>query len=309
MQIAEAFAAALESLPQAVRARLDGGETLDWEALESARTYTALGAAVRDRDRLPEPVETLVQRLVRDVGIVPEDVVRGIERQSAASAWIDWVSVESDGETYRIRNERSGEVHLGIPAETVAGYAVLAMELASAVHRARERWLDSGNRYRAAPADTLCRLSRCSVRMSDALWSPPETGPGRPTTNDLARMLETAWNVQELPLRADLASAVPSKAGHVVRAPRKRRLAPMTGYRLHACDPEEILWLCALAERAGLGAPGDDAEQPPAEGSEPAIGANGAAWDRPPAAVAAAAEREPTVETAAPPVGAAGVPD
>ncbi len=276
MQIAEAFAAALEALPEAIRARLDGGETLDWDALESARISRTLGEAVRDRDRLPEPVETLVQRLVRDVGVVPEDVVRGLERQCAASAWIDWVSVEPEGETYRIRNDRSGEVHLGIPAETVAGYAILAMELATAVHRARERWLDSGDRYWAAPGDALCPLSRCSVRMSAALRSPPESGP-EPTTNDLARMLETAWNGQELPLRAELAAAAPSIAGHAVHAPRRRRLAPMTGYRLHACDPEELLWLCALAERAGLGAPGDDAEKPPQGdvGAPIAVGAAG----------------------------------
>ena len=328
MQIAEAFAAALESLPEAIRARLDDGETLDWDVLESARTCTALGEAVRDRDRLPEPVETLVRRLVRDVGIVPEDVVRGIERETAASAWIDWVSVEPDGETYRIRNERSGEVHLGIPAETVAGYAILAMELATAVHRARERWLDIGDRYRAAPADTRCPLARCSVRMSDGLRSPSEPGPERPTTTDQARILETVWNGQELPLRAELAAAVPSNGGHVVRAPRKRRLAPTTGYRLHACDPEEILWLCALAERAGLGVPGDDAVKNPAEESEAPIGANGAERETPPgdpeaAETVPAAEpssprenrngardgdsawREPAVEPDAPPVGVA----
>ncbi len=262
MQIAEAFAAVIESLPEAVRRRLDDGETLDWEALESAGTCEALGDAVRDRDRLPEPVETLVQRLVRDVGIVPQDVVRGVERQAAAGAWIDCVSVEPDGETYRIRNDRSGDVEHGISAETIAGYAILALELATAVHRARERWLDIGNRYRAAPADTLCPLARFSVRMSDGLRRPSENGPERPTTTELARILETAWNGQELPLRAELAGAVPSNGGPVVRAPRKCRLAPKTGYRLHACDPEEILWLCALAERAGLGAPGDEAEKP-----------------------------------------------
>ena len=262
MQIAEAFAAVIGSLPEAVRRRLDDGETLDWEALESAGTREALGEAVRDRDRLPEPVETLVQRLVRDVGIVPRDVVRGVERQAAAGAWIDWVSVEPDGETYRIRNDRSGDVDYGISAETIAGYAILALELATAMHRARERWLDIGNRYRTAPADTLCPLARFSVRMSDGLRRPSQNGPERPTTTELARVLETAWNGQELPLRAELASAVPSNGGPVVRAPRKSRLAPTTGYRLHACDPEEILWLCALAERAGLGAPGDEAEKP-----------------------------------------------
>ena len=262
MQIAEAFAAVIESLPEAVRRRLDDGETLDWEALESAGTREALGDAVRDRDRLPEPVETLVQRLVRDVGIVPRDVVRGVERQTAAGAWLDCVSVEPDGETYRIRNDRSGDVDHGISGETIAGYAILALELATAVHRARERWLDIGNRYRAAPANTLCPLARFSVRMSDGLRRPSENGAERPTTTELARILETAWNGQELPLRAELAGAVPSNGGPVVRAPRKCRLAPTTGYRLHACDPEEILWLCALAERAGLGAPGDEAEKP-----------------------------------------------
>ena len=290
MQIAEAFAAALGSLPEAIRARLDEGETLDWDSLESDRTSRALGEAVRDRDRLPGSVETLVQRLVREVGIVPEDIVLGIERQSAASAWIDWVSVEPDGETYRIRNDRSGEVHLGIPAETVAGYAILAMELATVVHRAQERWLDIGDRYREAPADALCPLARCSVRMSDGLLSPSGTEPARSTTTDLARVLETAWNGQELPQRAELAGAVPSSAGQVVRAPRRRRLAPMTGYRLHACDPEEVLWLCALAERAGLGALGGDAGKPPQAEVAAPIAAGEAERDEPPGDLEAAAE-------------------
>lgn len=262
MDFAELFSAALASLPEPVRRRLDGGAPLDWAALDDPATRRRLDEANRACRRLPEPVETLVQRLIGDVGVVPADIVDGVERERVAGAWIDRVSIEADGETYRMRNRLSGEIHTGIRPEIVAGYAVLALELAGAVHRAGERWVEAGDRYRAAPAVTLCPLSQCAVRMSTHLRAAPESA----TTAILAEILETAWNNQDLRLRGELSAAIrPSGAGDA-RAPRRRLLAPATSYRLHASDPDEIRWLCALAERAGRGAPrAPDPEDKPAD--------------------------------------------
>ena len=254
VETAELFAGAVASLPEAVRRRLDGGAPLDWTALETSRIAAALGAAAGDRRRLPEPVEALVHRLVRDVGIVPADVAEGIERQGAAGVWIDRVSIETEGDAYRILNHVSGELHAGIRADAIAGYAMLALELATEVHETGERWLKAGERFCAAPEDKLCPLARCAVRMRAHLRAAPEPCPGRRTTI-LAHILETAWNSQDLRQRAELAAALRPNGASGVCAPRPCHFAPLTGYRLHACDLHEIRWLRALAERAGQGAP------------------------------------------------------
>ena len=132
MNIAERFTRAVELLPDEVRARLDGDAPLDWAALASAGLGADIGHAAAAPRLLPEPVETLVHRLVEDVGIVPGDVALGVERQGAAAGWLQSVKVEGFGESYQIRNERSGEVHLGVRPEAVAGYATIALELAAA---------------------------------------------------------------------------------------------------------------------------------------------------------------------------------
>ena len=236
LESAEFFAGAVASLPAAIGRRLDGGASLDWAVLEHPGTSAELGAAIRAHRRLPEPVETLVQRLIRDVGIVPADVVEGVERQCVAGAWIDRVTIEADGETYRIRNHLSGESQTGIRADTVAGYAMLAMELATEVHETAERWLDAGDRFGAAPAGMLCPLALCAVRMSAHLRAAPKPCPGRRTTAVLADILETAWNTQSLRQRAELSTAVPPNRAHDARAPRRRHFASLTSYRLHAYD-------------------------------------------------------------------------
>ena len=276
MPIAEHFADAIASLPDAVRRRLDGAAPLDWPTLEDPGTARALDRAIGVDRRLPEPVEALVRRLVRDVGIVPEDLADGVERQGAAVAWRHRVSIEAEAGTYRLRDPRSGEIHGGIRASVVAGYAVLALQLARAVHEAGELWLHAGDRYRAAPPAALCPLARCAVRMSAQIRSAPGSRRGRPTTAELAGILETAWNAQDLRLRAELARAVRPGAAPDACAPRESRFAPAAGYRLHACDPGEIRWLRALAERAGRGAPSIEPKpalqaappEPPSPGAE-----------------------------------------
>ena len=77
MNIAEQFTRTVEVLPEEVRVRLDGDAPLDWVALESAGLGADVGRAAAAHHRLPEPVEALVQRLIRDVGMVPADVARG----------------------------------------------------------------------------------------------------------------------------------------------------------------------------------------------------------------------------------------
>ena len=103
----ELFTRAVALLPGSVRERLDGDFPIDWAVLEDAATCAELGEAVRVRHRRPKPVELLVHRLIRDVGIVPADLAAGIERQGAATAWIHWVTLEADGESYQLRNDRS----------------------------------------------------------------------------------------------------------------------------------------------------------------------------------------------------------
>ena len=240
-------------LPGPVRERLDGEFPIDWAALEDAGTGAAVGEAVRARRRLPPPVEALAHRLIPDLGIVPGDVAAGIERPVAAVAWIDWVTMEADGESYRLRNERSGEVHAGIHPESMAGYVVLGMDLATLLHQSVERWLEAAAHHRAAPETERDALGRCAVRMREHLRAQPETPSGHPTAAHLARTLEHAWNTQDFEARETLCG-VRLGAARGARAPRRSYFAPITGHRLHACDAGELRWLRALAERAAAGA-------------------------------------------------------
>ena len=252
MNLGQLFTRAVALLPDAVRERLDGDAPLDWAALEDAEAGAELGEAALAHRRLSEPVEALVHRLIRDVGIVPADVVAGVERQGTANAWIHWLTIESDGESYQIRNDRSGDVYTGIRPEAVAGYATLALELATAVHDASERWLEAGERCRAVSEPERGALAQCAVRMRRHLRAQPETISGRPSAASLARTLEYAWNTQGAEVRAAL-SATRLSTARGARAPRKSYYAPAISHRLRACDVGEIRWLRALAERAGAG--------------------------------------------------------
>lgn len=268
MNVDELFTRAVALLPGAVRERLDGDFPVDWRELEDAAIGAEVGEAVRARHRLPEPVETLVHRLIRDVGIVPADVASGTERQGAASAWIHWVTIEPDGESYQLRNDRSGDVHSDVRPEAVAGYATLGMELATALHETVGRWIEAGEHHQATAEDERTPLAHCAVRMRAQLRAQPETVSGHTTAASLARTLEYAWNTQGVAVRATLSGMRLSTARGAC-APRRSYFAPVTGHRLHACDIGEIRWLKALAERAALGAgsagPGPAArETPPA---------------------------------------------
>ena len=181
MNIAERFTRAVGLLPEEVRARLDGGAPLDWAALESDALGADIGRAVAAPRLLPESVETLVLRLIEDVGIVPGDVALGEEREGAAAGWLHWVKVEGFGESYQIRNERSGEVHTGVRPESVAGYATIALELAAALHDAGTRWTEAGERHRGTAEDGRGALARCAVWMHARLGASAETNGERPS--------------------------------------------------------------------------------------------------------------------------------
>ena len=262
----ELFTRAVALLPGAVRERLDGDFPIDWAVLEDAATGAELGEAVRARHRLPEPVELLVHRLTGDVGIVPADLAAGIERQGAAAGWIHWVTLEADGESYQLRNDRTGDAHTGIRPETVAGYATLAMELATAAHEAAERWLEAGDHHRATAEDERSGLAQCAVRMHAHLQAQPDAISGHRTAASLARTFEFAWNTQSVEVRAAL-SGIRLSTARGACAPRRSHFAPVTGYRLHACDAGEIRWLRALAERAGAGSGASARTDGPEEGS------------------------------------------
>ena len=268
MNVDELFNRAVALLPDAVRERLDGDFPVDWRELEDAAIGAEVGEAVRARSRLPQPVEVLVHRLIRDVGIVPADVASGNERQGAASAWIHWVTIEADGESYQLRNDRSGDVHTDVRPEAVAGYATLGMDLATVMHETAGSWIEAGEHHQATIEDERTPLAQCAVRMHAHLQAQPETVSGHRTAASLARTLEYAWNTQAVDERATL-SGLRLSTARGARAPRRSYFAPVTGHRLHACDIGEIRWLKALAERAALGAgtadPGPAArERPPA---------------------------------------------
>ena len=265
----EHFTRAVAMLPGTVRQRLDGDAPLDWAVLEDAGTGAEVGAASRACHRLPGPVEMLVHRLIRDIGIVPADMAAGVERQGAAGAWIHWVTMEADGESYQLLNDRSGDVHTGVRPEAVAGYAALGMELATTMHDTGERWLEAGALHQATAEHERSPLAQCAVRMRSHLQAQPDPISGHRTAASLARTLEYAWNSQGIETRAVLAGVRLSTA-RGARAPRRTYYAPLTGHRLHACDAGEIRWLRALAERAGAGA-----------GTDPGRGAEAGAPRRP----------------------------
>ena len=254
------FTRAVAALPGPIRERLAQNAGLDWTALEDPETGRALAEAARAHRRLPETVEILVNRLVRDVGIAPADLAAGVERPGPAYAWRREIAVEADGESYRLRNGPGGDVHAGVRPETVAGYAILALELAAAVDEAAERWLEAGEGCRPAAEGTASLLAQCAMGMCARLRPLREPGAERPTTAGLAEILERVWNGQSLKTRAALA-ATRLRGGRGARAPRRCYYAPPTGYRLHAFDPGEIRWLASLAERAATAAearPQDD---------------------------------------------------
>ncbi len=243
------FTRAAALLPDAVRERLDGDSPLDWAAYESAETESDIGAAAQTGRRLAPAVEALAHRLIADIGIVPADLAAGIERQGAASAWIPWVTLESDGETCLIRNDRSGEVYMCVRPEAVAGYAALAMDLATTLHYAVEQWRRAADRHRATPDDRQSDLARCAVHMGERL----QTLIDGATAGEYARTLERAWNGQDGETREALAGVRLATAPGV-RAPRANHYTPAASHRLHACDADEIRWLRALAEHAAGGA-------------------------------------------------------
>ncbi len=249
------FIHAVTALPDAVRERLDDDAPLDWAAIEDPATAVDLREATQAGHRLPDAVETLAARLIGEMGIVPADLVAGFEREGAASAWLPHLSLEPDGDLYRLRNDRTGEVHAGIRAEAVAGHVVLALDLAAAIHETAELWIDASERCEA-DRERTDPLARCAVRMGDRLQAlagdSPNAGAALAT---LAGTLEDAWNAQDLETRAELSSAVPPGAPSGLCPPRRRYLTPVQSYRLHACDPGEIRWMRALAERAGVPVP------------------------------------------------------
>ena len=251
-------------------------------ALESAGLGADVGRAVAAPRLLPEPVETLVHRLIEDVGIVPGDVALGVERQGAATGWIHGVKVEGFGESYQLRNERSGEVHIGVRPEAVTGYATMALELAAAIHDAWTKWVEAGERHRGAPEERRSGVAQCAVWMQARLGASAETYGERSTAARLACRLEHAWNSQGADVRSALAGVRLSTA-RGARAPRRSYYAPGASHCLRACDIGEIRWLRALAERAAAadragedGRTGANGREPAANESRvPASGANG----------------------------------
>ena len=286
MNTEKLFTRAVSALPQAVRQRLDSGTPLDWSVLEDPGTGARLAEAARTHGRLPEAAEDLVNRLVGDVGIVPADLAEGAERWRDPAAWTVRAAIEAEGESYRVRNIHSGEVHAGVRPEAVAGYAMLALEIAAAVHEAAERWNEAGERHAEAAGGASSLLGLCAVRMRERLRSPAEADAQRRTTAGLADMLERAWNTQDLKTRAAL-SAIRLHGGRGMRgtrgaqAPRRSYYAPMTSYRLRSFDLGEILWLRALAEQAVEAASAESREEERPRVSTPAAPPPVAAPPRP----------------------------
>ncbi|MCY4428937.1 MAG: hypothetical protein OXC11_00890 [Rhodospirillales bacterium] len=259
LNYAELFTRAVTSLPEAVRQRLDGDSPLDWRALGDPGTGLEVGDAARDHRRLPEAVEALVGRLAEDVGIIPADVAAGVQLEGSAAGWYWRITIEPDGEGYRMRNRRSGEVQSGFRPEAVAGYAMLSLDLATAVHETCERWIEAGDRYRRAPGDKSDPLALCAIRMSGRLRSAPLPG----STRSRAGILEDAWNSQNVGTRAELSTAIRSSTAPDVCPPRRCYFAPINGYRLHAFDLGEVRWLRALAKRAATETPGEERSDAP----------------------------------------------
>ena len=243
------FTRAVAALPEVVRKRLDGDSPLDWTVLEDPETGAKLGQAARSHGRLPDHVEALAERLTGDVGIVPADLTAGLERSTAAAAWTGTVAIQAEGESYRIGDGRGGDACEAIRPESLAGYTILALELAAAVHEAGERWIAAGERHKGAADGDSSLLALCAIRMHEHLQTYQAAAPEQRTTAILAGVLEQAWNGQNLKTRAALA-AIRQTAVRGAHAPRRSYYTPMTGYRLHAFDLCELRWLQALSEQA-----------------------------------------------------------
>ena len=246
------FTRAVAALPEAVRNRLDGGSPLDWAVLADPETGAGLGEAARFHGRLPAAVEALANRLASDVGVAAAELAAGAERSGTAAAWSPNVTVEAEGDSYCLRNRAGaacGAFHGGVRPEALAGYTILALELAAAVHEAAERWNAAGERHNGTAESASSLLALCAVRMREHLQSKPGPASTQRTTAALAAVLERAWNGQSLKTRAALAG-IRLSADRSARAPRRSYYAPMTGYRLHVYDPGELRWLRALAEEA-----------------------------------------------------------
>ena len=269
MNTEKLFTRAVAALPEAVRKRLDAGTPLDWPVLEDPGTGARLAEAARAHGRLPEAAEELANRLVGDVGIVPSDLGEGVERQRVSAVWIRKAGIEAEGESYCVRSLLGGESRTGVRPEAVAGYAMLALELAAAVHEAAEHWIEAGERHRGAAGGASSLLGLCAVRMCEHLR--PRSGADwqRWATAELAGALERSWNTQDLKTRAAL-SAIRLRSVRGARAPMRSYYAPMTGYRLHSFDPGEILWLRGIAEQAAEAAAEDSREEDRVRPSAPA---------------------------------------
>ena len=260
MNTEKSFHRAVTALPKAVRERLDADEPLNWTALESAETGIRLGEAARAHRRLPEAVETLVTRLIGDVGIAASDLAASAEQVVAAGAWSRTVTVAAEGESYRVWDGSNGALHVGVRPEAVAGYVTLALELATTVHETAKQWTEAGERHKTTAGTEASLLALCAVRISQHLQSHFEEVRERRTTAGVANALERAWNGQSLKSRTAL-SAIRLRVGRSVRAPLRRYYAPATGYRLHAFDLNEIRWLRALAEQAAIAVADDEQEE------------------------------------------------
>lgn len=260
MNTEKSFTRAVTALPKAVRDRLDADAPLNWTALESPEAGARLGEAARAHRRLPEPVETLVTRLIGDVGIAASDLAASTEQVVAAGAWNRTVTLAAEGESYRVWDGSKGELHAGVRPEAVAGYVTLALELATTVHETAEQWTKAGERHKAAAGAEASLLALCAGRISEHLQSHFEEVRERRTTAGVANALERAWNGQSLKTRTAL-SAIRLRVGRSVRAPLRRYYAPATGYRLHAFDLNEIRWLRALAEHAAVAVADEEQEE------------------------------------------------
>ena len=253
MNLSTRFGSALAALPAAVRARLDGDSDLDWVSLADRTTAFRIDKATRTPARLPPAVEALSVRLVADVGIAPADVVSGVQGRGIAGTWLTAVAVEPDGEHYRLRSKRSGELLPGVRPAALAGYVVLGLELATAMQHASEAWARASDRAQAIPEGSRDGLTQCAVQMFRALQVFPETVSRPPSTLALARSMEDAWNAQTLQVREALARwEFPHPWGTC--APGADYYAVESGYRLRAFDIAEARWLQALAEHAASGA-------------------------------------------------------
>ena len=94
----ERFTGAVAALPGPVREWLDVDTPLGWSVLGDAATGDAVYKAARRHQRLPHEVEVLVERLIREVGIMPADVAASAEAGRSSSAWVHAVAVEPEGQ-------------------------------------------------------------------------------------------------------------------------------------------------------------------------------------------------------------------